>query len=389
MVFSHGLGGTSSTYSQLVGSLSSHGIVVVAPEHRDGSAPITYTRDEAGRLQSPIKYRHISHNPTPDVLDARAEQLKIRLWEIGLFYDLLGRLAAGQAVTNLNKSSSDLTMFKSMLDIYCPGDMTWAGHSFGAASMVQFVKSNFYRPESSNDATYKPLYIPRQDSELSRQITPKSVVALLDIWTLSLTHEGTRWLLEKPLPCYSDTEKSSDTSVVTILSEGFYKWHANLKRTKEILSPKGHRNLHTPHLFYAESSAHFSQSDFGVLFPWLTRFAFKAKDPERILRLNVRAILEVMRRNGKEVADTSNADLESTKQEPVPAGDSPSTGTKRETPLGQDPEILRRDGSIGGWIALELDKEAQSGEGLNKTTSEAANPMDAVMDGEVSRSSEL
>lgn len=38
MVFSHGLGGSRNSYCHLLGSLASHGVVVVAAEHRDGSA---------------------------------------------------------------------------------------------------------------------------------------------------------------------------------------------------------------------------------------------------------------------------------------------------------------------------------------------------------------
>jgi len=47
MIFSHGLGGTRNSYSHLVGSLASHGTVVFAIEHRDGSAPTTFIRQPA------------------------------------------------------------------------------------------------------------------------------------------------------------------------------------------------------------------------------------------------------------------------------------------------------------------------------------------------------
>ena len=391
LVFSHGLGGTCNSYSQITGSLSSHGIIVVAPEHRDGSGPITFVRDETGPTpSSSVEYQRIAHDATPEVLGARGKQLKIRLWEFGLIYDLLARLDAGQAVTNLNKDPSDLTIFRSILDIHRPGAMTWAGHSFGAASVVQFVKSIYYASMYQAPAAYKPLYLPLQDSQLVRQITPMSVMVLLDIWMLPLTQEDTHWLLDQPLPCYFLSNENRSTSVLAILSEGFFKWNSNLVRTKEMLSAKGRDNLHAPHICYAESSVHFSQSDFGVLFPWLTKVAFKAKDPERILRLNVRAILELMRRNGQEVADTPIADLEIEEKKRGTTGDSEFASVESKTlsaTIGQDSDILLRDGSVRGWIALDLDEENKPGEGRNKRIPEGADPIDAVMEEEVNGSS--
>ena len=80
-----------------------------------------------------------------------------------------------------------------------------------------------------------------------------------------------------------------------------------MNATKKAVSPPStaSKSVLHPHLFYAAHSAHLSQSDFGVLFPWVTRLVFKAQDLERILRLNTRAITEVMRRAGIEVARTT------------------------------------------------------------------------------------
>ena len=49
--FSHGLGGTKTSYSSVCGEFASHGFVVVALEHRDGSGPrtlVTHTKSGSG-----------------------------------------------------------------------------------------------------------------------------------------------------------------------------------------------------------------------------------------------------------------------------------------------------------------------------------------------------
>src|SRR6186713_714484 len=64
VVFSHGLGGLRNTYSHICGSLASHGAVVVALEHRDGSAPVSFVRDMNGVPIKNVEYRQISHEQT-------------------------------------------------------------------------------------------------------------------------------------------------------------------------------------------------------------------------------------------------------------------------------------------------------------------------------------
>ena len=115
------------------------------------------------------------------------------------------------------------------------------------------------------------------------------------------------------MPCYDSA--SGGKNLLAILSEAFYKWTPNMKETQSVISKppsttSKHPNQPDAHIFYPATSAHLSQSDFGVLFPWVTTRVFGAKDPERLLRLNARAILQVLRESGVPVSNTSAKDLE-------------------------------------------------------------------------------
>ncbi|KAI9824628.1 MAG: hypothetical protein M1832_001718 [Thelocarpon impressellum] len=405
MVFSHGLGGSRNAYSHICGSIASHGVIVVAPEHRDGSCPVTFIREVPGvaegnvdpekpqtgvrpRARS-VHYLSLPHEPSPGVERARNDQLRVRLWELGMVHEALLGLDRGGQITNLAHTASKhsqpgpLQTFEGQMDVHTPGSVSWAGHSFGAATAVQFVKSVFYRPDPSNHSDpyfsdYSALYTPSPSSSIVRQITPTSAVILLDLWTLPLRGDSMRWLWAKPLPCYAPSGPGGK-AVLAILSEAFYKWRANLENTKRALSeepesttPK--QTMAGPRIFYPTASAHLSQSDFGVLFPWLTRRAFNAIDPERTLRLNTRAILQVLREGGVEVAPTSRVDMEAEKSGAVDISDKSNMG---------DWLIFSSEMGVKGWIAVTTDlgdlKEPISKDGGDQWKP----PAEAVVDGEV------
>ena len=187
MVFSHGLGGTRNAYSHLTGSLASHGLVVVAPEHRDGSAPISFIRSPNGVPAKAVDYRALPHKPTPELEEARNKQLAIRLWEMGLLHEALLKLDDNPAQLHniADRTSKDpvpLSMFASTLDVHTPGKISWSGHSFGAATVVQFIKSVYYHDSRPSNG-YTPFYRPTPGSSLINQITPSTPITLLDLWT--------------------------------------------------------------------------------------------------------------------------------------------------------------------------------------------------------------
>ncbi|KAI9744044.1 MAG: hypothetical protein M1835_002813, partial [Candelina submexicana] len=310
MIFSHGLGGSRNAYSHLLGSLSSYGIVVVAPDHRDGSSPLQHIRETSTSKAKTVGYRSYPHKPSKDVEDGRNEQLSIRLWELALVHEALLKIdLEGDAVSNLDpndeghythiQSKNNLhAMFKDQLNVHHPSSISWAGHSFGASTIVQFVKSVFWQsqPTQVPSADHQSLFRPSPDSAIVQQITPYSPVALLDLWCLPLQGDSTHWLWNKPMPSYFPSGPGGG-NLLAILSEAFFKWRGNVLDTKRVLSenPSSDVPEHSkapPHFFYPIASAHLSQSDFGVLFPWITKKVFKAENPERTLLLNVRAILQ-------------------------------------------------------------------------------------------------
>lgn len=62
-----------------------------------------------------------------------------------------------------------------------------------------------------------------------------------------------------------------------------------------------------------------------------------------------------------------------------------SGSTEGDQGSGQDANILRKDGCVKGWIALELDRDNGDDEAANKRTNRAAEPMEAVVEGEISK----
>lgn len=381
MVFSHGLGGNRNSYSHIPGSLASHGLVVIAPEHRDGSAPITHIRaspatEKAGndleetdgdavRPKRAVDYVVIPHRPGRDVEDGRNLQLRIRCWELGLVYETLLKMDRGEQTTHLGRpvprsslkpdNAGPLSMFADALDVDRPGSIIWGGHSFGSATVVQFVKSVFYGPwaETGNehrDPADHLFFTPPATSDLARQITPSSPLVLLDPWAMPLTGSSSCWLWKKPLPTHAAAGPGG-SNVLAILSEEFFKWSENLKHTRRMLASSPYSTTSPSEkqqgvlVFYPVGSAHLSQSDFGVLFPWVTKRLCNAQDPERTLRLNVRATLQMLRERGYEVAPTSRMDQE----EPELAGDGDEAR--------HDRNILAPGAQVRGWVAINISEE--------------------------------
>ncbi|CEI69440.1 hypothetical protein FVEN_g6964 [Fusarium venenatum] len=331
MIFSHGLGGCRNSYSYVAGSLASHGIVVICPEHRDGSAVASFIRvpekhnetiTSNSRIQ--VHYEKISHDVSPEVYQTREAQLRIRCWELGLIHQAMLAVDSGNKLTNLNRSTPSLDQFVGQCSIHEPGSIIFAGHSFGAATVTQLMKSTYYAGVPEVAAIEKPIFSPAEGSNIRKQITEKTLTMLLDMWCMPLMAPNSKPLFDLPLPVYADKATApGGKAILAVESEHFFKWGDHLNLKARVLSPDPTASVVAPQLFerpsgikmsepnffYVINSAHLNQSDFGILFPWLTQKIFKAEQPERALRLNLRAQLQMLRENNVPVGRTFEGDL--------------------------------------------------------------------------------
>ncbi|EUC43163.1 hypothetical protein COCMIDRAFT_28363 [Bipolaris oryzae ATCC 44560] len=143
MVFTHGMAGMSQSYAHYLGSIASHGYVVAAVEHRDGSGPGTIIHHPDGKEEKVwhMKLEDLEANPPMTELDLKAAQLNYREAEISETIKLFAKLNAGEApVVNLKPDSprNALPGFKNRLNLSA---VTVGGHSYGATGAMQALKS--------------------------------------------------------------------------------------------------------------------------------------------------------------------------------------------------------------------------------------------------------
>jgi platelet-activating factor acetylhydrolase len=348
--------------------------LIRAPESQQKRSGVKATRHV-------VPYSQIPHDQTHEVWEARNKQLRIRLWELGLIFEALMAIDRGDEAiikSNLNKSTLEaaLSQFSGKLDVLDPGKVIFAGHSFGAATVVQLVKSTYYRNHPSVSSMAAPLFTPTENGAITRQITPHTPTILLDMWCFPLLSASTSALYNLPLPCYSRSAQPAMSSpppggnaVLAIESAHFFSWTEHLHAKARILSADPSSTSSTPdepakrgpipqqpHFFYVEHSAHLSQSDFGVLFPWLTGKLCGSTQPERVLRLNVRAQLQFLRENGVVVAGTARGDLVDGLG--ITGGDERNgeevKGEGNDKWVDRDEGILRREGGVDAWKWIDI-----------------------------------
>ena len=137
VVFSHGMGCSRFAYSRICTDLASHGFVVAATEHREGSAALSYTMERGQKVW--INHRRVSGEEKE--YSVRNSQLQLRISEIIRTLNLMEELEKGSNVSNVleDRSEYDLRMFKNTMDISNP---IMAGHSYGGATTLMTLSKD-------------------------------------------------------------------------------------------------------------------------------------------------------------------------------------------------------------------------------------------------------
>ncbi|KAI8052308.1 platelet-activating factor acetylhydrolase [Syncephalis plumigaleata] len=303
VVFSHGLGGCRTTYSGICGELASHGFVVCAIEHRDGTASVT-SLDKGKRT---IPYRRPKRDE--DEYRMRRGQIHHRLGEVHSAWELLERLDSGDAVDNcleesaatLNNDDTNVAMsngfdqkqLKNRLDL---NRAAMAGHSFGGATTIEALREPG---------------------------TPYKCGVAFDPWMFAVSKEVNN---NGTTTNDKDDQRAKPTPppIMAINSQAFTKWSQNYnilrdhmiywngkqressaatkQQQQEDANAHSHRTLEQgiygpSWLFTVRNSEHPHQSDFALLLGSIVTYIPFAKigDPAQTLGLNTQVCLEFLR----------------------------------------------------------------------------------------------
>ena len=135
VLFSHGVGCSRLMYSAFCGELASHGYVVAALEHRDGTSPSSLITSSDGTVKridwlqwSDLYWPDLEVQPTNDTT-LRHEQIKMRVAEMTETVRALDKLANGVASPS---PKLDFERWKH-LDT---SETIMTGHSLGGAAAV-------------------------------------------------------------------------------------------------------------------------------------------------------------------------------------------------------------------------------------------------------------
>lgn len=299
LIFSHGLGGTRTTYSSVCGEFASYGFVVVAIEHRDGSGPRTFINLPADNshnpnkqasnpkkkwsekpLHSKVDYIFPEDNPkdtapnNPSGVDSelRSAQIQLRLAEIEEAYHIMTQIHSGRgeeiAAANLRTktpghiggSTRGLrgVDWASWKDRFHLQQVTMLGHSFGAATTIEVLRHRTRFKNVGQGIIY-------------------------DIWGAAIQAPP------------DEPDHRIHTPLLGINSEAFMYWPNNFEAVMSLCKEAKEQGA-LAWLLTVRGSVHITQSDFSLLYPRLSSLFLKMTvNPRRAIDLNINASLEFLR----------------------------------------------------------------------------------------------
>ncbi|KAA1111740.1 hypothetical protein PGT21_010256 [Puccinia graminis f. sp. tritici] len=292
MIFSHGLTGNRTCYSQLCGRLAAQGYVVAAVEHRDGtgSHSVGAARIGGKTVEKSVPYvdmADVSSDTRPeDYLVARAFQLELRTVEVLAAAKSLASLArplpGWRALRDANLrvrgapgwaaddgaqwSDQQWDNFASAVD--WDRDVTLAGHSFGAADVIMAARH------------------PDRPKSWKRFI-------LYDPWLETLDHCSEKFIRTWRKSSSSEGPVPPDFPCLIVNSPGFTVWKEHFKRLQDLFIID--RNKSDQFCLFATLGGiiHSSFSDLPVLVEWLWKLTKKLKvDSQKAIQIITDLTLE-------------------------------------------------------------------------------------------------
>ncbi|KAM9739684.1 platelet-activating factor acetylhydrolase isoform 1-T1 [Dama dama] len=141
IIFSHGLGAFRMIYSAIGIDLASHGFIVAAIEHRDGSASSTYYFKDQSAVETGSKswlyLRTLKRGE--EEFPLRNEQVRQRAKECSQALSLILDIDHGRPVTNVLDLEFDVEQLKDSID---RDKIAVIGHSFGGATVIQTLSED-------------------------------------------------------------------------------------------------------------------------------------------------------------------------------------------------------------------------------------------------------
>ncbi len=145
---------------------ASHGFVVAAVEHRDGSACASFYQDPTTGERTWIPHRTVGLAEGEDEYEERNVQCRHRVGEVSAALDLLEEMRAGAVPREaaLVPAGFDLAALANVVDVR---KAVVAGHSFGGATTVLTLAQD---PRFHFGVSLDPWLFPLRDEDVANTV---------------------------------------------------------------------------------------------------------------------------------------------------------------------------------------------------------------------------